>query len=231
MLTIVDGFRLLTRPGIRPFVLAPLAVNALVFTGLLLYLYRLAGDLQQMLTDWLPDWLDFISWLIWPVWLLLGLAVVVYGFGILCNLIAAPFNALLSEKVEQHCGYPAPAPSASFIASLLPAFRRELQKLLFSLKWLLLILVLSLLPVVNLLAVLISAWLLAVEYLDYPADNRGLRFADFLTRLRRQRLPALVFGLSVLAASLIPLVNFLVMPAAVCAGTRLWHQQRYGADG
>lgn len=233
MLSIFDGFRLLTKPGLRRFVILPVLINIIVFTGFLFGLFQLAEYAQAALLAWLPDWLNFVSWLIWPVWLLLALILLVYGFSLLCNLIAAPFNGLLSEQVEKSLGYSTPddSPSQSFIASIPGAIVRELQKLWFSIKWLVVILILSFIPVVNLLAVLISAWLMAVEYIDYPADNRNIRFRDFLTSLRKQRLPALFFGLSVVLVSMIPVVNFLVMPAAICAGTRLWHEQGYRSAG
>jgi CysZ protein len=72
---------------------------------------------------------------------------------------------------------------------------------------------------VNLVAapawLLLGAWLLALEYLDYPLGNRGLDFRAVRQAAAAMPLRALGFGGSVLVLGAVPVVNLLLMPAAV----------------
>jgi len=81
-------------------------------------------------------------------------------------------------------------------------------------------------PGLNLLApfawFVFSAWLFALEYSDYPLGNCGLHFSQIRAELRQRPLLALGFGASVSICTMIPLLNFLVMPAAVAGATAWW---------
>ncbi|MGB0669828.1 MAG: EI24 domain-containing protein, partial [Porticoccaceae bacterium] len=65
-------------------------------------------------------------------------------------------------------------------------------------------------------------WSLAIQYLDYPADMEAVSFTQLIDRAGQNRWPAMGFGLSALAASAIPVLNLLALPAAVVGGTLLW---------
>ena len=80
---------------------APLLVNVLVFGALLYLLWAQLGPIRTYVEGWLPDWLDFLAWALLPVLVLLSLLVLFFGFSTVGNLIAAPFNSLLSEAVER----------------------------------------------------------------------------------------------------------------------------------
>ena len=85
---------------------------------------------------------------------------------------------------------------------------------------------LSFIPLLNLITPIIGfywgAWNLYLQYLDYPADNNKISFGALLVDSRSQRKSALSFGGLVLLGSSIPLLNLLVMPAAVAGATSLW---------
>lgn len=227
---LLDGFRLIFKPGIRAFVLLPLLSNVILFGFMLHNFYHLAITAQTQLMDYLPEWLHFTSWLIWPIAVLTAILMFIYGFTLLGNLIAAPFNAFLSEAVERRHGYESADGNLTWrrlLASIPTTMLRELQKILYSIKWWVLILILWFIPALNLLSLLITAWLLAMQYLDYPADNHRIRFKDTIKILQKHRLQSLLFGLSVALANMIPIVNILTMSASVCAATLLWHRGNF----
>ena len=100
------GLRLIFAPGIRAYVIVPLAVNVLLFSALI---YFGAARFQGLL-DWLlPTWLEWLSLLLMPVFIVVALVIVFFSFSLIGNLIAAPFNGLLAEAVEcQLTGAPIP---------------------------------------------------------------------------------------------------------------------------
>jgi CysZ protein len=64
--------------------------------------------------------------------------------------------------------------------------------------------------------------MMSVEYVDYPIDNHKKSFKSLHQYLRAHCWISLTFGFSVALASMIPVINFFVMPAAVIGGTLLY---------
>ncbi|WP_303905593.1 sulfate transporter CysZ [Thiohalomonas denitrificans] len=227
------GVRLLTEPGLKRFVAIPLAINVAVFTLLLWFALDQFGVLMAYLLPQLPEWLSWLSWLLWAVFGIVALVLIFFSFSIIANLIAAPFNGFLAEAVERHLTG-RPANSGGGLTAALKAAPGavidELGKLLYFARWAVPMLLLFLIPGINLIApfawMAFSAWMLAVEYSDYPLGNHGLKAREQRQRLGAHRPMALGFGSVVLVATMIPIVNFLVMPAAVAGATVLWVQER-----
>lgn len=224
-----EGMGLLTKPGIRPFVIIPLIINMVLFGGALWWGYQQVIILNDMLVGWLPEWLDWLSWLLWPIFFLLAVLLIFYGFSIIANLVASPFNGYLAEKTEQMLtGQPLGVDNNwKTIVMLVPrSIGRELRKMLYYLPLLLAVFIMSFIPGVNVIAAplgfLLAAWMMAIQYLDYPIDNHGMSFAQVKIAARRQQLTSLGFGGAVMLGTMIPLVNLIIMPAAICGATAYW---------
>ncbi|WP_426417057.1 sulfate transporter CysZ [Aestuariirhabdus sp. LZHN29] len=231
------GFGLLTRPGLRVFVAIPLLINILLFTLLIYVASEQFSSWVQIALNWLPGWLSFLDWLMWPLFAFTIVVILFFSFTIVANLIAAPFNGLLAEVCERQLriefGEPGQEIPFSWkeLGLLIPrTLGREVTKLLYFAPRALVLLIISWIPVINLAApflwALFGAWTMAIQYVDYPADNNQMRFNDMLQSLKRRRLLCLGFGGCVSLLMLIPVVNLLIMPAAVTGATRLWVTER-----
>jgi CysZ protein len=53
-------------------------------------------------------------------------------------------------------------------------------------------------------------------------SNHGILFRQQRQRLRQQRMLVMGFGSAVMLLTLVPVVNFLAMPAAVIGATLMW---------
>jgi len=227
---LVRGAKMLRHPSLRLFVLIPLLVNILIFGSLIWYGL---GYLNALMADWLgniPDWLDFIRWIIWP---LIGLTISLmtgYLFTGVALLIASPFNALLAEKAEELItGKPVDALEGlgAALAALPRSVLRELSKLLYYLPMAAFVLLLSFVisPLAPFLWFLLGAWMMSIQFVDYPMDNHQLSFADVKEAVRSRRLSSMGFGGLVALCTGIPVVNFFVVPAAVVGATLLWCEE------
>ena len=226
---LLEGLRLIRLPRLRRFVLVPLLVNALLFTGLIFAALSGFEWLLDYLLGMLPGWLHWLQYILWPLFAISVLLVLVYSFTLIANLVAAPFNGLLAEAVERQLTGQSLEQTGNWralLADILPSIASELQKLGYFALRALPLLLLFVVPGINLLAPLLwlifSAWMLALEYADYPLGNHGLKFRDQRPRLRQRRSLALGFGLTVLGLMLIPILNFVAMPAAVAGATAMW---------
>ncbi|MEE9596788.1 MAG: EI24 domain-containing protein, partial [Acidiferrobacterales bacterium] len=105
----------------------------------------------------------------------------------------------------------------------------ELRKLIYLLAMILLPLIVTFIPIINLLAPLLwlvaTSWLLALEYLAYPLENQGMRFSEVRRYAKTRRLLSFSFGAAVLLATVMPLVNLAIMPAAVAGATVMWFER------
>ncbi|MFN3582047.1 MAG: sulfate transporter CysZ [Pseudomonas sp.] len=226
------GWQRVRQPGMRRFVILPLIINLALFGALIGWGITQFNLLMARLLASLPAWLGFIEWLLWPIFALAILLVLFFGFSMLANLIASPFYGFLAERVaEQERGVVSPPTSYAEILKAIPrSIGRELRKISYYLPRLLGLLLLTLVPVVNLLAspllLVFGVWMMAVQYIDYQADNDQVSFIDMLRWMRGRRGLSLSFGLPVYIGMLIPLVNLLIMPAAVAGSTLLWVRER-----
>jgi CysZ protein len=220
-----EGLGLLRQPELRRYAAVPLLVNVLLFTVAGWYLFSSLGDLVVWVGSVLPDWLDWLALIVWPLAALGFLAIAWFGFTLIANLVGAPFNGVLAERVATLSGH-RPSSHPPLWRELVAAPLQELRKYGYFALLAVPALLLFIVPGVNLVAPLawlvVSAWMLALEYVDYPMGNDGIAFADQRTRLRQRRLLALGFGAGVLLMTLVPILNFLSMPAAVAGATRLW---------
>lgn len=223
----IKGLKLLNQPSIRRYVIIPLCINIVLFSMLLWLGISYFSDLMIWLEDYMPDWLDWITWLLWPLFIISALLIGAFAFSLIANIIAAPFNSMLSTAVEKHLmGASATGSDPDYTGTMAGAIedvRNEFKKLAYFLVWMIPFLILFLIPIVNIAAPLMwfvfTAWMLSLEYIDYPLSNRKLMFPEIKKRISEQRLAALGFGSMVNVALMVPVFNFIVMPASVAGAT------------
>jgi Uncharacterized protein involved in cysteine biosynthesis len=232
-----QGFKLAALPGIRRFVFLPLLINVVLIGGAFWWLFTRLGSWIPSLMSHVPDWLQWLSYLLWPIAVLSILLVFGYFFSTLANWIAAPFNGLLAEQLEARLtgATPPDVGIAGIMKDLPRIMKREWQKLAWYLPRALVLLLLYFIPgvgqtVAPVLWFLFSAWMLAIQYCDYPFDNHKVPFKTMREALRTQKGTNMQFGALVSLFTLIPVLNLVIMPVAVCGATAMWvdcYRQRH----
>jgi len=225
----LKGFELIQTPGLRSFVLIPLLVNLLLFSVAFYFLYLQLEVFFAYLDDFLPDFLSWLNVVLWPLAIISCLVVFSFIFSSVANWISAPFNGVLAEKVECYLtGKPAPESSFNEIIKDIPrTLSREWTKLAYYIPKAIGCLILFFIPVIGqtvapVLWLVFSAWMMAIQYCDYPFDNHKKDFSVLREQLAQDRGCALSFGGMTMLFAMIPIVNFIVMPVAICGATSLW---------
>lgn len=226
-----QGFPLIFQKGIRGFVLIPLLINIVIFSGAVWLAYTKYQELMGRLLDWLPAWLSWIEWLLLPFFALLTMLVIYYTFSIIANFLAAPFNALLADRVERKLRGSSSVSNSddSILANIGKTLGSEVKKVLYMLKWMPVLLLITVIPGLNIIApfawLIYGAWMYSLQYADYPMGNHDLFMKDELIILRKNRGHALGFGAATTLITIIPGLNFLAMPVAVSGATAMWVKQ------
>lgn len=220
------GFELIKLKGIRRFVFIPLLINLLLFSFAFYFLFKELEHYMTMIMAWLPSWLDWLNTILWPIAVITILIVFSFLFSTAANWLAAPFNGLLSEKIESLLvGELSPNGSMLEIVKDIPrTLAREWTKLAYYIPRAVgFFILLWILPVVGqVIWFLFVAWMMAVQYKDYPFDNHKVSFTDMKRALKQQQGLSYSFGVTVAVFSMIPIVNLIIMPVAICGATALW---------
>jgi len=196
-------------------------------------IYMVAFSYFQSLLDsamgYVPEWVSFLNWLFYLIFGAIISVLLFYSFSVGINILAAPFMAFLAEKVEEkQTGKIFDEELTATVVLLIigRSLQRELQKILYFLPRFILLLLLSFIPIVNVIApvllLLFSCWMLSIQYMDYAFDNNKVKFHDMRMALRTKPLLCWTFGGIVMVGLTIPFFNLFVMPIAVVAATLLW---------
>lgn len=228
-------FVFVEHPKLARFWLPPIAITF----ALLILSFVLGWHWHDDVVGWLwaaPSgdgfWvgvLRVLHWLVRAIVLLglwaLGLVAVVF----LSNLVAAPFNDLLSEEVERLAiGKEGPPFSwAVLVRDSLRTVGLELFKLVIYLVVMLPMFLFSYVPIVGPVVYALAGFLFttlyfAIDYVDWPASRRNRNIHARFAMVQEHFLPMFGFGTGVWLFLFVPLVNLLFMPAAVAGGTLLY---------
>lgn len=226
---LLEGFSLIRQSGLRKYVIIPLLINVLIFAGLgFLAFGWLDGLVAQMMTS-LPDWLQWLSWLVWIIIYAASIVLLYFTFTVMANFVSAPFNGVLSEAVEEHISGEIKTDESPWHTALTqagPAIQEEVRKLTYSITRSLPFFVLFFIPGINFIAsalwMLFGAWMLAIQYADYPFSNNGIAFKNLREKLAGKRLLILGFGGAVMACTMVPIINLVIIPAAVAGATAMY---------
>lgn len=230
---VLKGFRLVTQPGIKRFAVVPLLINSLIFAAVIILG---AHQFQALIDSLLPGWLDWLEFLLWPLFAIIAMGIVFFTFTLVTNLIGAPFNGYLAEAVEQRMTGEklVTQNSQPLLAEILRSIRAEGRKLLYFLIRAIPVLILMIVPFTSAVGAalwfLLGCWMLSLEYSDYPMANHQLPFPTQRAVLAKRRWLALGFGAGTMLLVLIPILNFVAMPVAVAGATAMWLEQLKGTS-
>ncbi len=228
---LLDGCKLIFAPGIRQFVFIPLLINIFLFIMLFFAMQHYVSVFNSWFGGFLPIWLRWLDTFIWLLFLVSFLLAFIYLFVTVTNIITAPFNSLLAEKVEWYLtGKQSEQRSViNNITDIPRSIGRQVVIVLYYLPRAFLIFILFLIPIVQagapVLWFLFTSWWLTLSFVDYPTDNHRISLKRMRAQLKQKRGLSFGFGMSVLIMTMIPILNFMAIPAAVAGATKMWIEQ------
>jgi CysZ protein len=181
---------------------------------------------------WLRDWLGSVmpgsGWLAWlkPAFDVLGaiaiLFVLGWSFAWVFLVLASPFQDFISAEVERETRGTAGAEPEGLHGFVRSIVKSALQAAVLALMTLMVLLV-GLVPIVGpVLVFLWSASVLGYSFIAIPSGRIAQRLRDRLAFARQHRGAVLGLGTAITLISMVPLVNVLLMPVFVVAGTLLF---------
>lgn len=236
--TAFRGGRLLLRyPRLLKLVLIPFLINVATFS---LAVYFGLQFFHDFVLELLPQgeawyWVA-LYYAVWVVAGLLTLVLVFFCFTVVGNLIASPFNELLSERIEALLLTEVKTPPFAlrdFCRDMLRVWLVELKKMSLFVIAMLGLLLLNLLPgvgnlIYGVLSVLLTLFFLAWEYLAFIHERKNHDFRQQRRYLMERKLLVLGFASGVLLMLAIPFMQLVCIPVAVAGATLLWCEEQVG---
>jgi CysZ protein len=226
------GLKFLFRhPKLLSYAAIPFGINALLFWLFAWFVAsRFGGWLERLVPSgdaWYWAVLFYLLLVLFSVVLIL---IVVYTFTLIGNLILAPFNDLLSEKVEWvYSGNRLEEPFRlrTFAKDLTRSLKAELGRMGLYLTGFVVLLSLNLFPPVGtaiygVALPVYTLFFLGWEYLDYSMERWRFPFASKRKTAFRNAGAFLGLGAGSALLLLIPFVNLLAIPVCVTGATLLF---------
>ncbi len=214
---LLKGLKLSLSPELRTFIIIPILINIVLYSGAFALGYFYVEDL---INQFIPGWLHWLRWILWPLFFISFFIAGFFTFTVLANLIAAPFYGRLAAKTLAIITGQSVVSAEQPIPKVIGA---ELIRIGYFSTRALPLLLLSVIPGLNVLApvlwALFGAWGMVLEYMAYPLENEGLLFSEQKQLLKSVRLGAISFGGLAVLGLTIPVLNLIVAPAAVIGGT------------
>lgn len=226
-----NAFRFVGKnPSLYKYIAIPFIINVVVFCGSVYWGFDLFGDLVgQYLTPYDTWYWQIVAAAVKLLAALITLVVVFFTFTVVGNLIAAPFNDLLSEKTEGILTgrlNDEPFSLRQIGLDLWRVMKDEVRKMSIFIILMVMILGLNLLPGIGsvlyaVCSVVLTVFFLIVEYTGYTFSRKHLGFKEQRQFISTHKMSTLGFGLAVMCMLFIPFVQFLTIPLAVVAATQI----------
>lgn len=225
-------------PGLLKYVVIPFLINVVTFSLAVCFGLKLFGRVVEILPQGDTWYYLLLYGVFWVFAVLLVLVLVFFTFTVIGNLIAAPFNGLLSERVEGLQTGTLPDDPFTLKGVLLDSGRSlfvEAKKMTVFILGMVLLLLLNLLPLVGTFlyaasTLFVTLFFLAWEYLSFVHERKKLNFSSQYSYLKQRKILLLGFATGVLAVLAIPLLQLFCIPLAVIAATLLWCDEQSGID-
>ena len=223
-----------SNPRLIQYILIPFLINAIVFSAAV---YLGLDFFGSTVVEYIPQgeaWFwTVLYWLLWVVAVLLTAVLVFFSFTVVGNLLASPFNDLLSERTEEVLSGAVndePFSASRFLKDALQTILMEAKKMWLFVVVMVFILPLNLLPgigngIYTLLAISLTLFFLCFEYLGFVLVRKHQFFREQKSYIFSRKFLMLGFSCGVMALLAIPFFHLFCIPLAVIGATRLWCEE------
>lgn len=216
-------------------ILYPIIPVTITFFVMVFGIYFGYDYINSLLTEYSnfgnePEWWQMVISVVWTM-LIFAILLITSGyfFVTITKIFAAPFNDLLSEKVELYYNpdYVEPTDGfAHFLKILYPTLIEEIKKVGLILLGFAVIMFTFILPFINVvspfLLIIYSIVVMSIDFVDYPLARRLFTVKQKIDFFKTHSFEMLGFGTAIFLLFLIPFMQLFILPVAVISGTLLF---------
>lgn len=214
------------------FVLAiiPTIISLGIYLFAIIVAYRNSDRVASLFRGYIesPDQATWIARILTAILIIFVFFIMSWTFVIVVGLIAAPFNSLLSSRIEEKLVKRIIMDESQAHAmeqvksSMGETFKNEFKKIMLLMVVGAFAFLINLIPVLYPVGVFLIATLLAVQFIDYSWSRHDLPVSQCLKDVTVNIVPYSVSGALFLALVAVPIVNAFVPALATSYFTILW---------
>lgn len=158
-----------------------------------------------------------------------------YVFTFVGSVIASPFNAMLSEKIEETLAVQGETRKDGFFKSAGGAIWMEFKKWLLMFVGYLPFLLFSMIPVLGQviaipLTFVYSAFAMTFHFLDYTMERHQRSLRERCRLILSRKAISFGFGSACVLFGIVPFINLIIIPVCVTAGALMYHTTLHPGD-
>lgn len=222
-------------PKIIGYSLIPMIINLVIYTAVFYFSYTfITGKSSELFTQSISNkfLLEFLNFVLSIFTLILILFVCYFLFIIFGGLISAPFNEKISRHIEEKVFGIISDYNLPIFRDIAFSIKAELKKLLFYFIFIIPLILVDFVPMIGSIITLVfgsgfSFYYNALDYLDYPMTRRMASFRKKIKIVNSNFSLSMGFGCSAFILTFLPVINVLLNPVLVTAGTSLFYEKGY----
>jgi CysZ protein len=209
--------------------LIPTLIALIIYITAIVLIFQHSDYLGVLLQNYIPDQqtAGWLGKLLTAIFILFAFLIMSWTFVVMVGIIAAPFNSMLSSRIEKMLVLHAVSQDkkqtfSQIMQGIGGTFVNEAKKLVLILIITIMALIMNLLPLLYPLGVWLISLLLAVQFVDYSWSRHDWSFQTCLKDAARNIIPYSLSGFLFLLLVTVPIINALVPALATAYYTVLW---------
>lgn len=208
-----------------------LALTLYIFA--IVSIFKNADYFGVLVQNYVPDQ-DIAGWvgkLLTAIFIIFVFLIMSWTFILLVGVISAPFNSMLSARIEtilvgKEVTHDKSKTFSEIMSGIGGTFINEFKKLFFIILMTMIALLLNLFPLFYPIGVFLLALMLGVQFVDYSWSRHDMHFGNCMQDTLKNMLPYAGSGFIFLILITVPIINALVPAFATSYFTVLWlHRQ------
>lgn len=230
------AFRMIFKDPVNFFLaIVPTLIALVLYCSLVVLAYKNLNWVSSIFKDYVytADYADFLAKILAAILIIFVFFVMSWTFIIIVGIIAAPFNSLLSSRIEKkltsHIQLSEDQAKAmeEMKLGMLQTFKNEFKKLFFVILLGGLAFILNLFPIFYPVGMFLFALLFTIQFVDYSWSRHDMKFGSCLGDTLKNIFPYSFSGFLFILMIAIPIVNAFVPALATSYFTVLWlHRQK-----
>ncbi|MCL1911697.1 MAG: EI24 domain-containing protein, partial [Leptospirales bacterium] len=226
-LSVFSSLSLVKQYKLYVYFIIPFLLNIVILSSIFYFSFTTFKPLIESLITGSGIIFDMLRFIINPLLLIIQAIITIFVYSIIGNIVTAPFNDFLSQKVEVKAfgeNFDEKLTLKSIIANIIYVAGNLIKLLLLMAAAHILIFLFNFIPLFGnilytVLGFLITAFFFGFQFYDYPFERRRYTFGKKLKTAFRFIPQVLGVGVGFFLLSLIPVINFLGLNMATIAAT------------
>jgi len=226
-------------PKLIGYSIVPMVINLIIYGAIFFYTFNW---ITEKSSDAIENnvnsniLFEIIQYFLTVFYFFIVLVICYFLFIILGGIVSAPFNEKISAYIEDNIYNKKTERNLPFLPDTVQSIAAELKKIAFYLSFIIPLFLINFIPMIGSVISFVfgtgfSFFFNALDFMDYPLTRRMAGFREKLKVVNSKKMLSYGFGAMAFILTFLPVINVLMNPILVAAGTSLFYEKDYDDFG